>query len=569
MKKIILVSLILVAGYFIFNISFTAHNSQIPSISLKPNVSLAASPLWYGSIIRIDGDNAILDFRGLEVKHYFSCNIKTLTCSEIPEIPPRPSLPEGSQPSVKSLVRFPSRSMHQNISSKGRFGFYITTDTNRKYRTFVLVDGLKKKSYSIVEHLDFWNLLDEQPHISHFAPDDSTLTYLSDRSGYASLYISSLSNPSQKSFQGTQITSGVSVSDFTYVNPQTILYIANTEADPYNWILYSYNIKTKTKAILADNLAHDSIIHSIGDSIVFTKLSPLGTLPVVLTNYQNGELKNFNIPIQAPAYTDSIDYTYNKLAGANTVEMKNKNLPAGKHPLIVWLHGGPYRQTSFIRHTYISYGVYDWVLEEAVDKGAYVLKVDYPGSYGAGRSFTEKIKDNVGIADVKSVIDTINAFKENHDVSGVYTIGNSYGGYLALKSAEANQNIIDGVLSINGVTDWSSLMIFYRNSIFNTFFSGLPSYYTRKYYNQASIFNYIKQFKNPIYIIQGEVDTTIPKKQAIVLKDLLDKANKSSNLILIPGENHIFLKDSSINTICKTLLEMTHLNATNSCNLQG
>ena len=128
---------------------------------------------------------------------------------------------------------------------------------------------------------------------------------------------------------------------------------------------------------------------------------------------------------------------------------------------------------------------------------------------------------------------------------------------------------IDGALSINGVTDWGSLLVSYKNSIFNTFFNGIPSSKNKKLFTNASIIKNVDQIKNPVYIIQGEKDTTIPKIQAVQLKKALDKANKISNLILIPEENHVFHKNSSINTICKSLFEMIKLDSTNSCNLNG
>lgn len=538
-------------------------------VFVLPHTSFASS-LWYGNIVKVNGDNIILEWRGLENKNYFSCSIETQACSALPGLPLASSLSSQSFPVVKSLVKFPSNSVRQNLSGTGRFGFYTTVSTLKKTRTIGLIDGQKKKSYSIGENLAFWNLFEEQPHLSHFASDDSTLTYLSDRSGFASLYIVPLNNISQKNFQqGLQITSGVSVGDFIYANSQTILYVANTKIDPYNWILYSYNLATKTKSILAEHLVYDTVLHQSGNSIIFTEITPLGTSPVVLTNFQGGKVKEFTLPISAPPFTNSIIYTYQRIAGADTVEMKSKNTTAGKHTLIVWLHGGPYRQGSLTRHPYISYGVYDWILEEAVNQGAYVLKIDYPGSYGSGRKFTESIKGGVGIVDVKSVMNVITAFSKTYEVSEVYTLGNSYGGYLALKSMSVYPSKISGAFSINGVTDWSALVLYYKTSIFNTFFNGLPSTNNKKLFTQASIINNIKQIKNPLYIIQSESDTTIPKSQAILLKNALDNANKTSTLIFIPSENHVFLKDSSINTICKALFEMTHLNVTNSCNLEG
>ena len=532
-----------------------------------PSISLA-NPLRYINLIKINGDFATLEIRGLENKNYYNCNIKTLTCNAIPDLPTESSAQVDK--TIKSSIKFPSNSNRRNISTTGKFGFYYSVDTSKKSRTLGLINSSKNKNYFLKENLNFWNLLDEQPHVSRFAQDDSTLTYMSDRSGFASLYLVSLKNLSNKNLQGTQITSGVSVGDFIYADPETILYVSNTKTDPYNWILYSFNVTTKKKITLAQNLTYDSILHQSGNSIIFTQLTPLGTLPVVITDFKGGEEKEFTGLSSSPSDTKSITYKYQKINSLNTVEMKNVDTDTKtKHPLIVWLHGGPYRQGSYIRHPYISYGVYDWILEEAVSKDAYVLKIDYPGSYGSGRTFTQSIKNQVGKIDINSIMNTITIYKKTHEISNTYVIGNSYGGYLASKFMTSYPSKIDGGLSINGVTDWGSLLNYYKNSIFNTFFNGIPSSSNKKLFTQASILNNIKNIKNPLYIIQGSIDSTIPKSQAILLKKALDDANKTSILTIIADENHVFLKNSSINTICKSLFEMVQLDATNSCNLEG
>ncbi len=536
-------------------------------ISLIASHTCFADPLWYGNIVSFSGDTALLEFRGLEKKHDMSCVISTRECSETSPFLTNTILSPNTS-SHKNNFRFPSISIHRNGSSNNIFKFYTTISSSNK-RTLSLVNTKTKKTYSISSALHFWNLLDLQPRVSKFSPDNTKLAYIDDRSGFISLYITNLTTLSKTGLSGTKITSDVSVGDFTFADSHTLLYVANTTNDPYDWVLYSYDTNTQVTTSLAHHLTYDSILHQSGNSIVFTKLGPLGTIPVILTDYHGIDLQDFKLPISTPASTNTISYTYQNIAGFDTVVMSNHTIDTVKHPLIIWLHGGPYRQSSFVRHTYISYGVYDWDLEQAVNQGAYVVKIDYPGSYGSGRKNTESIKSGVGLVDVKSVEDVINDFVAHNTVDGVYLVGNSYGGYLALRTAVAYPDQVDGALSINGITDWQSLMIFYKNSIFNEFFGGLPSSHNKKLFAQASIFSRVKNLKHPVYIIQGEVDSTVPKFQATTLKSALDTAGKQSMLLMIPNENHVFEKDSSINTICTTLFQMVGFSDTSSCNLNG
>ena len=536
-------------------------------ISLTLSHTCFAEPLWYGNIVSVSGDTALLEFRGLEQKHDMSCVISTRECSETSTLLTNTILSPNTS-SHKNNFRFPSISIHRNGSSNNIFKFYTTISSSNK-RTLSLVNTKTKKTYSISSALHFWNLLDLQPRVSKFSPDNTKLAYIDDRSGFISLYITNLTTLSKTGLSGTKITSDVSVGDFTFADSHTLLYVANTTSDPYDWVLYSYDTDTKVITPLVHHLTYDSVLHQSGNSIIFTKLGQLGTIPVILTDYHGTDLQDFKLSISTPASTNTISYTYQNIAGFDTVVMSNHTIDTVKHPLIIWLHGGPYRQSSFVRHTYISYGVYDWDLEQAVNQGAYVVKIDYPGSYGSGRKNTESIKSGVGLVDVKSVEDVINDFVAHNTVDGVYLVGNSYGGYLALRTAVAYPDQVDGALSINGVTDWQSLMIFYKNSIFNEFFGGLPSSHNKKLFAQASIFSRVKNLKHPVYIIQGEADSTVPKFQATALKSALDTAGKQSTLLMIPNENHVFEKDSSINTICTTLFQMVGFSDTSSCNLNG
>ncbi len=535
--------------------------------------AVSARPFWYGSIVRVEGDTAYIEWKDLETKHYFSCSVTTHACEDIAVVPPAPA----TGPSVaaqNTQVTFPKKTSYQRLSPTGRYGAYISFDKSSSLRTVGLIDGKTKGRYAVNNTLTFWDSLQEQPHIFRFAPDESTLAYVDDRSGFLSLYVASLSSPSSKALRGTAITSGITIGDFLYTDPETLLYVANTAENPYNWILYSYNIKLKTKKILAENVAYDTVLRPSGSAVLFTQMTPLGTAPVVINDLATGIVSPFDVPMKTPLYNDATFYIHQKLGGVETVFMRSslKAPPqAGEtpSPLIVWLHGGPYRQTSFIRHPYSSYGVYDWMLEEAVGAGAEVLKIDYAGSYGGSRAHTEAIRRGVGKNDMTDVANAISALKKGRSVGDIYLVGNSYGGYLALRSLAGYPELFAGALSINGVTDWAALNTYLQNSIFNTLFGGVPGGHNASLYEKASIISRLKRVTaKKIFIIQAEKDTTVPPIQATFLQEKM-KANKvPGTFIIIPGENHVFAKNQSMDTICQTLFTMVGLDADNKCALE-
>jgi dipeptidyl aminopeptidase/acylaminoacyl peptidase len=146
-------------------------------------------------------------------------------------------------------------------------------------------------------------------------------------------------------------------------------------------------------------------------------------------------------------------------------------------------------------------------------------------------------------------------------------MGNSYGGYLSLKSLVERPDVFDGVVSINGVTDWESLVVKMQNSIFNTEFNGLPDVNNRALYDQASIYNKINNIGNQkIEIIAGVADRTIPYWQATDLYNKLKSNNKDVKLISYKGEGHVYRNRKTIKNLCNELFKFVEVKVDPECN---
>jgi dipeptidyl aminopeptidase/acylaminoacyl peptidase len=144
--------------------------------------------------------------------------------------------------------------------------------------------------------------------------------------------------------------------------------------------------------------------------------------------------------------------------------------------------------------------------------------------------------------------------------------GNSYGGYLSLKTVVEHPNEIKDVFSINGVTDWGMLLVPLQNSIFNVHFNGVPDATNQPLYDKASIVNKITNLgTNKIIIGQGTRDRTIDPGQAYYLNTVLLNANKNVELIEYPGQDHAFSKKIPIQNACKTLITMVGKSTKGRC----
>jgi len=311
------------------------------------------------------------------------------------------------------------------------------------------------------------------------------------------------------------------------------------------------------------------------DAILFLQTKGNAVVPAVYS-ISNKTVSYFTLPQTSGIESVSNPYLVEKYGSIESVLLKpTVTSKTVSHPLIIWLHGGPYRDVSPTIHSYLSYGVYDWALEEARRNGAIVLKIDYHGSYGEGRAFAESLQGKAGVQDVADIMTALTGIKKTlgstYTLGGTYLVGNSYGGYLALKGLVAHPSSFTGALSINGVTDWPTLLTKIVDSIFNVYFKGLPTVKNSKLYEQADIVDHLDNLTNQkMLLIQAQADTDIDPHQADFFNDVATSKGKNVQVIKIPDENHVFYKPSSITTICNSLLNFVGLtpNTPDRCQYQ-
>lgn len=553
------------------------------SVILLPSRSQAAS-LEYSYLIRGDSPNnaAIIRYGSLENKSYYSCSFDTLICGNIGTVLPAVTTPVTSDTTDTSLVANPfdvldgiKRVSYKGVSPDGKFVYYYQYSTaNDPNSHFVIYDTKTGGTSKTTDNVHYWDLLTEENRLFSVAPDSSSLIYLDNREGFNALYKVDLAHPKARMMLGTRITKlSYSVSDFIFLDSNTILFMANRE-NPTQWNLYRYNLKTSAVTKIASNTSYADAMIKVGSNVMFLQIKGNAIVPAIY-NYVTQTVSGFSLPQTTGITEVNNPYQTVKYGSVSGALLKPTSATAGPHPLIIWLHGGPYRDISPTIHPYLSYGVYDWDLEEARRNGAVVLKIDYHGSYGQGRNFAESLKGQAGVLDVADVVASLKAVKKtlgtNYPISGVYLVGNSYGGYLALKTITDYPKLFAGAYSINGVTDWPTLITKLKTSIFNVYFNGLPTLANSKLYAQAEIVDNISSLTTQkIMLVQAQSDTDVSPAQADFLFNNLNSKGKNVQEIKIPDEDHVFKKNSSITQICSTLLTFVGLtpNDSNRCQYQ-
>lgn len=527
---------------------------------------IEAIDIQYGSIKGYTNYDVLVEYYGIEKKLNYICKISTLKCSTTKKT----TIGKSSSPIFKNAIKkeiTDNNANHVTLSKSGKWlSYYMSAKEGIKYKTYVIKNIETNINYTNSYDIDYWDIINEQKKIFEFSPDDRTLIYLDNKDIDMSLYKVDLQSLKNSTFEGIKINvTAYSVSNFIYYDSNNIYYIGNDKENHNKWSLYYLDLKTGKDKIIESYVSYVDSIYKIGNSLIFTSLQEKGYGPEMY-NVKTKKFSFFKVPnISTKKIITNEEYI--KIGNSTGILMTPSKYDAKKsYPLLIWLHGGPLRQTSLGYHPYHSYGIYDAMLKLLQKNNVIVLKLDYRGSLGNGRIFSEAIKGSVGKGDIDDVMGAIKKLKDEYKINNIYLAGNSYGGYMALRTVVEYPESIKGVFSINGVTDWESLLVKMQTSIFNTEFNGLPNSENRNLYDQASIIDKINNLGNQrIEIIQAEADRTIPLWQATLLNNKLKDAGKNVNLVTYKGEDHVYKYKKNIGDICTRLFGLVGLPADKEC----
>lgn len=459
------------------------------------------------------------------------------------------------------------------ISATGRYlAFYKPATASTKVRSYHVADLTTGKEVSWSEPVSYWDLVSEDNRVFSFATDDSKLVLRSDRDGWQRPYLVNLSAGLPATLSPTLVFSrGYAVPDFVFIDANRIAMVANREGAT-DWDLFTLNVSTLGIAKVADSVSYGAPLRRFGSYVSFAKATP-GGVSATLYNVKSGSVTGIESLADVgltPGDSLPAAKAVKNVPGAGGYSVwEPSTRPAGT-PIVLWLHGGPYRQISSAGyHPFSSYGNLDWVVEQVRLSGAVVAKLDYPGSYGYGRSYAESLTGKVGVSDVAAVKSAMASLRATYGASApVYLIGNSYGGYLAQKSLVELGSSVSGIYSISGVTDWESLIAPNPNGIFGVQFGGAPSDANRSLYQQAKLILKVGSVgSQKVYLAHGDADTSVPHSQTTLLDQLLKIEGKNVKTTIYRGEDHVFMKPQSIADLCKQAIALIGKSASGRCAL--
>jgi dipeptidyl aminopeptidase/acylaminoacyl peptidase len=222
--------------------------------------------------------------------------------------------------------------------------------------------------------------------------------------------------------------------------------------------------------------------------------------------------------------------------------MKPWNAVEGqKYPIAFLVHGGP--QGSFGNAW-----SYRWNPQTYAGAGYATVFIDFHGSTGYGQAFTDSISGDWGGKPLDDLKKGLAAAVKKYpwlDRERSCALGASYGGYM-MNWIAGNWN--DGfrcLVNHDGVFDTRGMAYATEELWFTEWENGGTYYDKPAQYEKFNPVHFVKNWKTPMLVIQGDLDFRIPTSQALGTFSALQRRGVESKLVVFPDENHWVLKPAN------------------------
>ena len=205
--------------------------------------------------------------------------------------------------------------------------------------------------------------------------------------------------------------------------------------------------------------------------------------------------------------------------------------PNKKHPLFMYVYGGPGYQT--VKNIWRGIDKEYWY-QYLATKGFVVASVDNRGTGGKGRDFKKMTYLRLGKYEIEDQIDAAKYLGSLSyiDANNIGIFGWSYGGYMATLALTEGADVFKIGIAIALVSNWK-----YYDSIYTERYMRTPQE-NEKGYKESSPVYYANKIKGHYLLIHGSADDNVHYQHAMQMAKALVEANINFDMHIYVDEDH-------------------------------
>ena len=375
-------------------------------------------------------------------------------------------------------------------------------------------------------------------------PDNRTLWFLSEESGYAHLYTQAGSErPRQRTSGRWEASAPVATAD-----GRGLLFLCN-RAWPGDYEVCALDLASdQVREVTALDGVEDFSLSPDGRQLL-VRWSASWTPPqLAVAPLEGGQARVLtdtrSAAFKARQWTPAQIVQVPSKHGAGTVWGKFYGpadyQPGRTYPVVMFVHGAGYLQNVHARWpTYFREQMFHHLL---VEQGYVVLDLDYRGSEGYGRDWRTAIYRQMGHPELEDYLDGLDWVVASHqgdrERAGIY--GGSYGGFMTFMALFRSPGTFKAGAALRPVVDWTQYNHEYTSNILNT-----PEL-DPEAYRASSPIEYAGGLQDHLLIAHGMIDDNVFYRDSVVLAQKLIELRKDNwELASYPLERHAYTRPDS------------------------
>lgn len=375
-------------------------------------------------------------------------------------------------------------------------------------------------------------------------PDNSTLWFMSEESGYSHLYTMGADGQSHAvtsgKWEASHVEWNADASRAYFVcNPKLPGTYEVCDTAPKDGVLHEL---TRLHGVEDFSLSPDGKKLLVRYSAAYlppqiATLSSSGGAASVLTDTRTPDFKAREwvqpqiVPVPS---THGADPVWAKLYRPATLEAGKK------YPIVMFVHGAGYLQE--VSERYPNYFREQMFHNLLVQHGYIVLDMDYRASEGYGAKWRTAIYRQMGHPELEDYIDGVNWMVANQqgDAKNVGVYGGSYGGFMTFMALMRAPDVFKSGAALRPVSDWTSYNHEYTANILNT-----PDVDPEAYKTSSPI-EYAANLRGNLLIAHGMVDDNVFFQDSVRMAQRLIELKKDHwDMASYPVERHGFVQPES------------------------